>query len=71
MFVGNAILTPHELHHYSLFGTQIDKGTVFTQLIETFRKLKLWPPGFDPRWPYLISENLSAIYLFDRNLGLG
>jgi len=22
-------------------------------LIETFRKTKLWPPGFDPWWPFL------------------
>jgi hypothetical protein len=22
-------------------------------LIEPFRKLKLWPPGFDPWWPFL------------------
>ena len=25
-------------------------------LIETFRKTKLWPPAFDPWWPFLIMQ---------------
>jgi hypothetical protein len=25
-------------------------------LIETFRKAKLWPPGFNPWWPFLFTE---------------
>jgi hypothetical protein len=24
-------------------------------LIETFKKQKLWPPGFDPWWPFLFT----------------
>ena len=25
-------------------------------LIEVFSKLKLWPPGFDPWWPFLVMQ---------------
>jgi hypothetical protein len=31
-------------------------------LIETFRKTKLWPSGFDPWWPFLyvrVSKNFA------------
>ena len=41
--------------------TTAEKKTGFL-LIETFRKLKLWPPGDDPWWPFLYvrgSKNFS------------
>ena len=45
-----------------LFITTYEKKTGFL-LIETFRKTKLWPPGFDPWWPFLyvrVSKNLAS-----------
>jgi hypothetical protein len=38
-----------------------EKKTGFL-LIETFRKTKLWPPGFDPWWPFSFAAegNLTA-----------